>query len=704
MIRRKKSVGLAILGTSICFGFMAPLSASAQTTFGALSNFDVVNDTGGDCHGFEIELDGISSQDVTYTFGAPYERYGDPEIVNSPDSQGNPRVFVRYKSTWDPSTQRFVQATPVAPSPFTATDGHACYLGGPIGNYETSGCEHFGIGTLGNPTSTSYRWLKADPNQPGGLQAFGSNVSIPAPVWSVIPPAVPQQPPVIRAALPAVPPVVYEFGEAQWVKVFKTEAPEKAELQHLLTDDPNVPQEQAEVEIEWVLLQPSVNGGENELENEAPLGAGNESVTRRYEFYKYTGAYDPETHEAQPIMLPHDIPQADQIGDYIGAQMAAINVGQGLSVLDPTLPKGEVGSLYPSRPLVFGGSDPYTIEVTQGQIPQGMSLDLNSGIFFGTPTTAGQFSFGIHAVDASGAVKDGNFQIAITTPDLCPEDPAKDAPGMCGCGVPDTDTDGDGTPDCQDQCTLDATKIVGGICGCGVSDLDTDFDGTPDCQDQCVIDSSKIAPGICGCGTSDADSDGDGSADCVDSCAQDPLKLAPGICGCGAAETDSDQDGSPDCIDLCPADSQKVAPGVCGCGIPDVDANANGTVDCRETATQADLSIGLVPSSSRVRAGRDFEITLKARNLGPNPAASASARLTCSGVGFQFRELSRGCSRSGNVVSCSLGTIPNRGRRQKTVQLRAQARGVLECVASVSSTTSDPNPANQQSDLRIQVH
>jgi hypothetical protein len=37
-----------------------------------------------------------------------------------------------------------------------------------------------------------------------------------------------------------------------------------------------------------------------------------------------------------------------------------------------------------------------------------------------------------------------------TTIDLCPDDPAKVAPGVCGCGVTDIDSDGDGVLDCQD--------------------------------------------------------------------------------------------------------------------------------------------------------------------------------------------------------------------------------------------------------------
>lgn len=52
--------------------------------------------------------------------------------------------------------------------------------------------------------------------------------------------------------------------------------------------------------------------------------------------------------------------------------------------------------------------------------------------------------------------------------DLCPEDPAKIEPGECGCGVADTDSDGDTVPNCFD------------ICPGGDDFLDEDGDGVPD--------------------------------------------------------------------------------------------------------------------------------------------------------------------------------------------------------------------------------
>ncbi len=190
--------------------------------------------------------------------------------------------------------------------------------------------------------------------------------------------------------------------------------------------------------------------------------------------------------------------------------------------------------------------------------------------------------------DGDGAGDPNTSQLACAQPngyvansnDECPADATKQAPGQCGCGVADTDTDNDGTANCNDACPNDPNKVTPGQCGCGVADTDSDSDGTADCTDGCPNDANKIAPGICGCGVADADTDSDGTVDCNDGCPTDANKTAPGQCGCGVEDTDTDNDGTADCNDQCPNDDTKVAPGICGCDTPDDDTDSDGLADC----------------------------------------------------------------------------------------------------------------------------
>jgi len=160
--------------------------------------------------------------------------------------------------------------------------------------------------------------------------------------------------------------------------------------------------------------------------------------------------------------------------------------------------------------------------------------------------------------------------------DHCPADPEKTAPGDCGCGIPDTDSDDDGTADCLefDYCPEDEDKTLPGICGCGIPDVDDNGNGVVDCNeddiDLCPNDDYKLTPGVCGCGLADDDADGNGTIDCLESdqCPEDPDKELPGICGCGEVDGDSDGDGVPDCSDECPYDAEKVLDGICACGAP----------------------------------------------------------------------------------------------------------------------------------------
>jgi hypothetical protein len=175
---------------------------------------------------------------------------------------------------------------------------------------------------------------------------------------------------------------------------------------------------------------------------------------------------------------------------------------------------------------------------------------------------------------ANGQCVDGQ---CVATVDQCPNDPQKDEPGDCGCGIADRDSDGDGAADCVDGCPEDADKRLPGACGCGTPETDGDRDSTPDCNDECPSDPRKDEPRDCGCGNADIDSDGDGAADCIDECPADRAKRLAGACGCGALEDDSDGDGTPDCVDGCTSDPASTAPPCSIAGGTDTDGD--GDVD-----------------------------------------------------------------------------------------------------------------------------
>ena len=300
----------------------ATFAQTATTMYGSLSNFDVVNNTGNPTQGFEIQLEGISQQDITYTFGGTYIRYGTPTVV--PYATG---VYVRYMSQWNPSTQTFATSTPVAVN-FPPTMGHLCFSLALGSAYFTSGCEHFGVSLSRNPITTTYRWMVADPLTPGALTTIDPPVAIAAPIWTVLP-GVNNLPVVIVAEVVAPePPAVAQFGDAQWMKVYKSELPRPAALEELLSDNPAVPQDPAALESPWVLMQARIggNGNRNRNRNQGALGGNSQAVVRRYEFYKYVGGYDPLTHEALCVDLKCNVPANNEVGDYIGAQMAAANL------------------------------------------------------------------------------------------------------------------------------------------------------------------------------------------------------------------------------------------------------------------------------------------------------------------------------------------------------------------------------------------
>jgi hypothetical protein len=125
--------------------------------------------------------------------------------------------------------------------------------------------------------------------------------------------------------------------------------------------------------------------------------------------------------------------------------------------------------------------------------------------------------------------------------DLCPTDPNKQAPGACGCGVPDTDTDSDGIADCIDNC--DNIPNVG--------QADMDSDGVGDTCDNCPAVANPTQ----------ADCDGDMIGD---------------ACAIAGGAQDCNLNGIPDTCDI----SAMTSPDANGNAIPDECELNGGTPYC----------------------------------------------------------------------------------------------------------------------------
>jgi hypothetical protein len=373
------------------------LKAQTATIVGYPANFDAVNTTGEETHGFEIEADGISSSDITRIFGGNFTpnlpcliRYCKGTAVDFPGG-----VYIRWTSQWDPNTGTFPLGTPLPNG--TYIGGESCWTGGLGAQYPAAGCEHFGISSSRQPSTVIYRWLVADPQNPGQLIRYsapaGSGfapqpvpVPIPQPIINVLPPAQPGGQPVVdfEVHLPPPPPpppfVQPQFGDAQWVKVYKNESPNEVDLNNLLVGDPAVPND-AQIETEWALLQKNPHSANSGILHSQGLnsGSGKHAVVRRYVYYKYSGTYDPLSHQA---ICGGDgtctAPQPGELGDIIGDQMAAANI----EIPAVTVAKNGNGTVTGDNGKINCGGT-CTVNVTAGTVVNLLAITPGSSIFGG---------------------------------------------------------------------------------------------------------------------------------------------------------------------------------------------------------------------------------------------------------------------------------------------------------------------------------
>lgn len=95
--------------------------APASIAYGSINNFDTVNDTGSECHGFEIEIENCHSTDISYTYD--YNHYGTPKITQDDSIAGRPRCVIRWQSKKNPDGS-WASYTAIPNGPINPTDGH----------------------------------------------------------------------------------------------------------------------------------------------------------------------------------------------------------------------------------------------------------------------------------------------------------------------------------------------------------------------------------------------------------------------------------------------------------------------------------------------------------------------------------------------------------------------------------------------------
>lgn len=456
---------------------LASVNLQAQgIAYGSITNFDTVNDTGKVCHGFEIELEDCHSTDIGYTYD--YNHYGTPRITQDDSVPGHPQCRVRWESRKNPDGS-WASYTAIPSGPIAPTDGHQ--FTNPGVNF---GGEHFGVSYRVQPTAIRYFWLVDDG---AGNLIHGGQVQVAAPSFQYYPPqgGAPAQ---VQAAIRPPEPEVHvkEFGPALWVKEIRTTSHNHNEiaLRDLVSDDPDDPDdknwrngEPDEVEVEWQLLQTEFakpDEGNGELQA-APEDLDNEDevVTRRYEFFEYTGPFDAESGEAMADNVGPDdlhgegmktingvevdLSTVEVVGEFKGAQMAAVVVDAAVGLIDH-LADGLIDEVYADRSVVLPGNAPF-VATSQGDLPPGMNFDEVTGVLSGTPTQSGDFMFSVSVSENAQPPVEKSYLLQI----------AADGEVVVQQAVVDTasepvdggSTTGDGAYDSGTEVTVTATPAPG---------------------------------------------------------------------------------------------------------------------------------------------------------------------------------------------------------------------------------------------------
>ncbi len=93
-------------------------------------------------------------------------------------------------------------------------------------------------------------------------------------------------------------------------------------------------------------------------------------------------------------------------------RIVLVDIGSGLT-LSGILPSVALFSDYSARLTARGGTPPYSYSITDGSLPDGLFLDVGTGVISGNASAAGPFVFTVRATDLTGAFVERQFSITV---------------------------------------------------------------------------------------------------------------------------------------------------------------------------------------------------------------------------------------------------------------------------------------------------
>jgi hypothetical protein len=84
-----------------------------------------------------------------------------------------------------------------------------------------------------------------------------------------------------------------------------------------------------------------------------------------------------------------------------------------MNIVTTELPDGDPGVPYSETIEARGGTSQYTYTLHDGTLPDGLTLDENTGVLSGTPSTGGIYDFTIRCTDSTPYTDDQEYTVII---------------------------------------------------------------------------------------------------------------------------------------------------------------------------------------------------------------------------------------------------------------------------------------------------